>query len=189
MKKTNKSRTNFTDKLLATPRANSPALFGPGAASVSSAGNKLKIVKPGLVKLVRDKQVMVFGTFDVFHKGHASFLKQAKKYGDYLIAVVARDKTVAKIKKQKPKNEEQKRKRILANSQLADKIILGSLNDKYAVIKKYRPDIICLGYDQKAYVDKLKDKLQEFNLKSTKIIRLKSFHPEKYKSSKLSFRA
>lgn len=131
------------------------------------------------------KKVIVFGTFDIFHKGHESFLKQARREGDFLLVVVARDETVAKIKKQKPRNKEQKRKRILESSHLADKVILGSLSDKYAVIKKYQPDVICLGYDQKAYVYKLKDKIKEFGLDKNKIIKLKSYYPEKYKSSLL----
>jgi len=41
---------------------------------------------------IKKKKVMVFGTFDIFHPGHRSFLNQAKKYGNYLIVVVARDK-------------------------------------------------------------------------------------------------
>jgi len=131
------------------------------------------------------KKVMAFGTFDIFHKGHESYLKQAKKAGDYLIAVVARDKTVLSVKNKKSGNSEQKRKRILENSRLADKVILGSLGDKYAVIKKYRPDIICLGYDQNAFVDKLKDKLRQFGLEKTRIEKLKPFYPKKYKSSLL----
>lgn len=44
------------------------------------------------------KIVMAFGTFDVFHPGHEYYLTQAKKYGDILIVVVARDKTVEKVK-------------------------------------------------------------------------------------------
>jgi FAD synthetase len=131
------------------------------------------------------KKVMVFGTFDIFHRGHESFLQQARQQGDFLIAVMARDETVKKIKKRQPQNNINKRLLAVKNSQLADKVILGNLGDKYTVIKKYRPDIICLGYDQKAYVDKLKDKLQEFGLKNTKIKKLKPFHPEKYKSSLL----
>lgn len=129
---------------------------------------------------------MVFGTFDIFHKGHINFLQQARRQGDFLIAVIARDETVAKIKKQKTRNKEKKRKRVLENSNLVDKVILGNLGDKYAIIKKYQPDIICLGYDQKAYVDKLKDKLRQFGLEKTQIKKLKPFHPEKYKSSLLN---
>jgi cytidyltransferase-like protein len=129
------------------------------------------------------KKVMVFGTFDIFHEGHVSFLKQAGEYGDCLVAVVARDETVLKVKKQETRNKEQARVKILQSSKLANEVILGSLKDKYAVIKKYKPDVICLGYDQKAFTKYLKNKLGEFKLDKTQIIRLKSYYPEKYKSS------
>lgn len=132
---------------------------------------------------------MVFGTFDIFHKGHENFLQQARQYGDFVIVVVARDETVLKIKNQKTVNSEQYRMKIIKNSKLADEVTLGSLGDKYAVIKKYRPDVICLGYDQRVFAGELKKKLKEFFLDETKIIRLKSYYPQKYKSSiiKLAF--
>src|SRR4030043_684882 len=116
------------------------------------------------------KKIMVFGTFDIFHEGHKNFLRQAKKYGDYLIVVVARDKTVARYKRQETRNKERFRLRKIKNSKLAEKVILGNSGDKYQVIKKHRPDIICLGYDQKFFVRGLKRKLEDFKLK-TKIIR------------------
>ncbi len=127
---------------------------------------------------------MVFGTFDIFHKGHENFLKQARKYGDYLIAVVARDKTVYSVKKQKTIKSEQERLKEIKNSGLANKVALGNLGDKYAIIKKYKPDVICLGYDQKAFVSNLERKLTEFKLR-TKITKLNAYHPKKYKSSLL----
>lgn len=124
---------------------------------------------------------MAFGTFDILHQGHINFLRQAKKYGD-LIVVIARDRTVKQAKGKPPDNAEKQRLRAVKAAGLADKIILGSLTDKYAAIKKYRPDIIALGYDQKFFVDRLKDELKKLKL-NTKIIRLKSFKPKKYKSS------
>lgn len=128
---------------------------------------------------------MVFGTFDIIHPGHIYFLWQAKKYGDYLIAVIGRDQTVKKIKGKLPKNKELKRLANLKNLNLAEKVILGSLQDKLAAIKKYKPDIICLGYDQKCFTDNLKRELRKINLAKIKIIRLKPYKPEKYKSSLL----
>jgi FAD synthetase len=130
------------------------------------------------------KRIMAFGTFDIFHLGHESYLKQAKKLGDFLIVIVARDKNVKNFKKQKTRNKEQERMKKLKSSRLADEVVLGNLKDKYAVIKKCRPDIIALGYDQKADLKELKEKLTKFNLK-TKIIRLKAYKPKVYKSSKL----
>ena len=130
------------------------------------------------------KEVITFGTFDYFHPGHASYLKQAKKLGDYLIVVVARDKTVEKVKGKKPRKNEQKRLKIIKESGLAEKVILGNLKDKYAVIRKYKPEIIALGYDQKSFSQGLEEKLRKFKLKA-KIVRLKAYKPKIFKSSKM----
>ncbi|OGI32946.1 MAG: hypothetical protein A2271_04995 [Candidatus Moranbacteria bacterium RIFOXYA12_FULL_35_19] len=128
------------------------------------------------------KIVMAFGTFDIYHPGHESYLRQAKKLGDYLVVVVARDRTVAIIKKQETRNNEQKRKKILEESGLADEVVLGDLKDRYKIIEKYRPEVIALGYDQKVDLVELEGKLKEFEI-NAKIVRLKSFKPEIYKSS------
>ena len=132
------------------------------------------------------KKVMVFGTFDIFHSGHENFLQQARQYGDYIVAVIARDATVAVIKGKAPKNNEAQRARILADSHLVDEVIFGSLGDKYEVIAKHRPEIICLGYDQNAFTDNLVSQLERLGLEKTKIIRLNPFQPELYKSSIIS---
>jgi cytidyltransferase-like protein len=131
------------------------------------------------------KKVLVFGTFDIFHRGHEYFLKEAKKHGDFLAVVVARDVTVENVKKQGAVNDENKRASTIRKSGIASEVVLGSLGDKYEVIKKYKPDIICLGYDQKFFVDNLKEKLLQFELKDTKVLHIDSFEPEIYKSSKL----
>ena len=130
------------------------------------------------------KKVMAFGTFDIFHKGHENFLQQAKECGDYLIIVVARDKTVAEVKGELPQNNEQTRLQIVVKNGLADKVVLGNIKDKYKIIEKFKPDVICLGYDQQAFTENLEKKLKEYNLLNTKIVRLKAYCPEKYKSSK-----
>jgi FAD synthetase len=131
------------------------------------------------------RKVLVFGTFDIFHKGHESYFRQARKFGNYLIVVVARDKTICKVKGELPINNEKSRLEKIIQSGLADEAVLGSLRDKYAVIKKIQPDSICLGYDQIFFVDKLQEKLFSFGLKNVKIKRLKAYKANKYKSSKL----
>ena len=133
---------------------------------------------------VTHNKVMVFGTFDILHPGHLNFFKQAREFGNFLIAVIARDKTVLKIKGRLPKNNEKKRLKNLKNNNLIDKAVLGGLKDKYEIIKKFRPDVICLGYDQKTFTEGLKNKIKDFGLK-IKIVRLKSYKPEIYKSSKI----
>lgn len=129
------------------------------------------------------KKVLVFGTFDKFHPGHLSFLRQARRYGR-LFVLVARDKTVKKIKGKLPKQSEKKRLALIKKTSLTAKIFLGRLKSKYAVLKKIKPDIICLGYDQKFFIKDLPKKIKEFGLK-TKIIRLKAYKADIYKSSKI----
>ncbi|MCX6761986.1 MAG: FAD synthase [Candidatus Moranbacteria bacterium] len=130
------------------------------------------------------KKVMAFGTFDIFHAGHKSYLEQAKELGEYLIVVVARDETVLLIRKQRSVNSEQERRRIIKESKIANEVVLGNLDDKYAVIEKYRPDVIAIGYDQLVDLAELTEKLGNLKLKA-EIVRLKSYEPERFKSSKL----
>ncbi len=131
------------------------------------------------------KKVMVFGTFDIFHKGHEDFFRQAREFGGYLIVVIARDENVFKIKGNLPDNTEINRQNEISKSEFADEAVLGNLNDRYEVIKKFKPDAICLGYDQKVLIEELEKKLIEFDLGSTKLMRLNSYFPKIYKSSKL----
>lgn len=125
------------------------------------------------------KKVMCFGTFDNLHLGHLSYLKQARKYGDYLIVIVGRDQNVAEIKGKASKESEQARRKNVAKIDFVDKAVLGQIKDKYAVIRKYKPDIICLGYDQKVDLKKLKE------IYRGRIIRLKPYKERVYKSSRL----
>ncbi|MCK4521651.1 MAG: adenylyltransferase/cytidyltransferase family protein [Nanoarchaeota archaeon] len=127
---------------------------------------------------------MVFGTFDIIHPGHLYFLKEAKKHGDFLVAVIGRDLVVKKIKGLMPVNSENTRLDNIKKVPAVDKVVLGDLTDYYRIIKEEKPDIICLGYDQKEFIDGLKDKIEEFGLK-TGIIRLKPYKENVYKSSKL----
>lgn len=131
------------------------------------------------------KKVMVFGTFDILHKGHMSLFRQAKKHGDYLIAVVARDLNVKKIKGQFPLNREKERLDEVKKAGIADEVILGNLNDWFKLIEEKKPAIICLGYDQNDF--NLCEELKKRRL-DISIVRLKPYRPEMYKSSKLRFR-
>ncbi len=128
------------------------------------------------------KSVMVFGTFDIIHLGHENMFKQTRELGNFVIAVVARDDTVKSIKGRAPLHNESMRVKNLKKSSLADKVILGEKYDKYAVIKKYKPDVIALGYDQFAFTYGLKKLLIDMSL-NTQIQKLRPYKPEIYKSS------
>ena len=122
--------------------------------------------------------VMAFGVFDFLHLGHLYYLSQAKKMGSFLVVVIARDINVKRIKGRFPKQNERERLLSVKKTGIADKVILGQLENRYKVIEENKPDIIALGYDQKANLGKLK----KFKIK---IVRLKSYKPHIYKSSNL----
>ena len=131
------------------------------------------------------KKIMVFGTFDGLHPGHYHFLQEAKKMGDYLIVVIARDITVKRVKGNKPLKNELRRKEEIIKTKLANKVILGNFKNPYKVIKDQQPNMIVLGYDQKVFTKDLRKELKKINLSKIIIKRLDAYHPEKYKSSLL----
>lgn len=129
-------------------------------------------------------KVMIFGTFDFVHPGHLHFFAQAKRHGDELVVVIARDSTAAFTKGKQPFFDEHERLLMVQATRLVDRAILGDADDVYKVIGDEKPDVICLGYDQSFFVDKLAPKIKEFGL-TTRIIRLEPHLPERYKSSKI----
>ncbi len=130
-------------------------------------------------------QVMAFGTFDILHNGHLFYLESAKKLGDELTVVVARDKTVRNIKGKSPYNDEISRKKAVEHIPFVTKVILGDEHDHFRVVFREMPNIVCLGYDQDS-----KGLEEEIEKKGQDIIvtRLESYKPEHFKSSFLKKR-
>ena len=128
------------------------------------------------------KKVMAFGSFDILHKGHESYLKEAKGYGDYFVVIVARDENILRFKGRKPKNDEGHRLEQVRKLNFVDEAVLGHKDNVFEVLGEFSPDVICLGYDQKIDEEKLREELEKRNLKA-EIIRAKPFKPEIYKSS------
>ncbi len=122
---------------------------------------------------------MVFGTFDILHPGHLFVFNEAKKLGDILVVVVARDSTVTTVKNITTQNDEQTRVNNIIDLQIADKVILGNPGDKYQVVREENPDMIALGYDQIAFTE---DLIKSFP--NIKIVRLPPYKEDIYKSSK-----
>lgn len=137
-------------------------------------------------------KVLVFGTFDGLHEGHKDFFRQAKEYGDFLVVVVGRDSTVEKTKGKLSKHNEQERLKAVEECELVNEARLGNQAppgeklDPYKIVEEINPDIICLGYDQTFFADKLAEELPKRGLGHIKIHRLKAFEPEKYHSSILN---
>ena len=89
-------------------------------------------------------RAITYGTFDLFHIGHAQYLERAKSLGDLLIVGVDSD---AKVKERKgphrPIVPEIERVQILSHCRHADVITLKGVNDpKNHLIKLVSPDIL-----------------------------------------------
>lgn len=124
---------------------------------------------------------MAFGTFDILHPGHLWFLAKARRLGDKLIVVVARNETVALLKHHAAHNDEQTRLSNLKTIKSVSRARLGNLDNRLSVVEEEKPDIIALGFDQKFFVAELKRHFK----KTIRIVRLPSYHPKVFKTSKL----
>ncbi len=142
--------------------------------------------------MTRRKKVMIFGVFDGIHDGHKEFLKQAKKLGDYLIAVVARDHVVEHLKGELPKINLAERFQHLRETDNVDAVIVGDSElRKWDVLDIHRPQIVALGYDQEAIREELenyfKDKDWQPTIKMMKAHEGGKFHTgllNKFKKNK-----
>lgn len=132
-------------------------------------------------------RIMVFGTFDMIHEGHADLFRQARALAPNprLIVSVARDTVAARIKGMRPRNSEGARRASVAEHELVDEAVLGDEEGYMEHIRARAPDIIALGYDQGGeFVLNLEEDLQSAGMK-TRVVRLGAFKPEVYKTSKL----
>lgn len=131
-------------------------------------------------------RVMVFGTFDNLHPGHLDYFSQAHLLGEELIVIIARDSNVLKLKGRPALENERRRlqkvREALEFLGMGDQVILGDSDDFYAGVRKYQPAVIALGYDQVVNIKELKAEIRRTGF-FCRIVRLKSFRPDKYKSS------
>ena len=130
------------------------------------------------------QKVMVAGTFDVIHPGHLYYFSEAKKNGDYLVVVVARDSTSERMKGRKPVHNEKDRLQAVKSLKIVDEAVLGHDGNIYDIISEIGPNSICLGYDQKTSKEELEKELKSRGIKA-EVIRIGSYMPNLYKSSKI----
>ena len=93
---------------------------------------------------MKKRIVLTGGKFNRVHPGHTWLLKKAKKLG-YLIIVLASDAH----NKRPYARPEKERKTAIEKLKIADKVVVGSSKKFSYVIRKFHPNIIVLGYDQK----------------------------------------
>ena len=136
------------------------------------------------------KTVLAFGSFDIVHPGHLSYLEKARTLGDRLVVIVARDSSIRMFKHRNPAFSERDRVRLIGSLRPVDLAVLGNrVKGKegiYRILKRFRPEVIALGYDQRVDEKELEARLAEYGIKS-RIVRIGMRKGEaRYKSSKLS---
>jgi cytidyltransferase-like protein len=131
------------------------------------------------------KKVMVFGVFDGVHEGHRHLFREAKKHGGYLIVAVAQDHVVEYLKGCLPDKNLARRIDDLRKESAIDEVAVGDAElSVYEVVKKHKPDVIALGYDQAALKEDLGRRHSEFDW-HPKIIVAKAHKPDECHSSLL----
>ncbi len=169
-----------------------------GAASVSAQEllgameKEAKDDKPFTVEEVKKKidydrqqgKTIVFtnGCFDLLHAGHLSSFKQARQYGEILIAAVNSDASVRRIKgDSRPIINEENRMRMVSSLKYVDYVVLMEENDPSRLISVLQPDVVVKGRDWEekympereiieAYGGKLRFIDLELGLSTTEII-------------------
>lgn len=96
------------------------------------------------------KRVVAFGTFDILHPGHIAFLETARRLGTHLTVVVARDTIVRREKGRLPVFSERDRLTVVGSLRCVDRAVLGDRPGSWRVLRRLRPHVVAVGYDQPA---------------------------------------
>ncbi len=91
---------------------------------------------------------MVGGCFDLFHYGHFSFLKKAKKSGEFLIVALESDEFIKKTKHREALHTQKQRAEILASIDFVDLVVmlplLQSDTDYLSMVESIQPSVIAV---------------------------------------------
>jgi len=114
--------------------------------NIFKAGDDLDFVNE--LKAQNKKIVFTNGVFDIIHRGHVEYLREAKSCGDVLIVGLNSDSSVKMIKGDKrPIVTEENRAYVLANLKPVDYVIIFNEDTPYNTIKKIVPDFLVKGAD------------------------------------------
>lgn len=96
------------------------------------------------------KVVFTNGCFDILHRGHVTYLNEARKLGDALIVGLNSDASVKRLKgPQRPINNELDRMFVMQNLRCVDAVEIFAEDTPLELIKLIRPKVLVKGGDWK----------------------------------------
>jgi rfaE bifunctional protein nucleotidyltransferase chain/domain len=106
------------------------------------------IKQRSLLKQGRRKVVFTNGCFDLIHKGHISYLEEAKGLGDILIVGLNSDSSVERLKGQnRPLKSIENRAAVLAGLASVDMVVVFEEDTPQNLIEQLYPDTLVKGGD------------------------------------------
>jgi D-beta-D-heptose 7-phosphate kinase/D-beta-D-heptose 1-phosphate adenosyltransferase len=94
--------------------------------------------------------VFTNGCFDILHKGHVTYLREARKLGDVLILGLNTDESVRGLKGDgRPVNNEDDRAEVLCSLESVDYVVKFGESTPLELIKSISPDVLVKGGDYK----------------------------------------
>lgn len=104
-----------------------------------------------LVRKWQDKgEVVVFtnGCFDILHRGHLTYLKEAAGLGDHLIVALNSDESVKRLKgESRPINDEGDRSLLMSTLGFVDGVVIFKEDTPRELLAQLRPNILVKGGD------------------------------------------
>lgn len=105
-------------------------------------------LKEVLSKKKNEHVVFTNGCFDILHRGHVSYLQNARNLGDFLIVGVNSDHSVSKLKgPTRPIQNEEDRLFILAGLECVDAVVLFEEDTPIRLIEQLLPNVLVKGGD------------------------------------------
>jgi D-beta-D-heptose 7-phosphate kinase / D-beta-D-heptose 1-phosphate adenosyltransferase len=95
-----------------------------------------------------EKVVFTNGCFDIIHRGHLQYLRQAKALGTHLVVGVNTDASLRRLKgKMRPIHALDERMELLAALEMVDEVIAFDEDTPLSLIQRLRPDVLVKGGD------------------------------------------
>lgn len=99
------------------------------------------------------KVVFTNGVFDILHKGHLYYLREAREYGDILIVGLNSDASVKRIKgADRPINNQELRATMLTFLRPVDVVVLFEEDTPLKLVEALEPDVLVKGADYKSKI-------------------------------------